>query len=64
MPKFEITFQGVNKLLKGLNDRKASGPDKLSNFILKNGANEISHIIIFDHSLLTGKLPGDWVARG
>ena len=47
MPKFEITFQGVNKLLKGLNGRKASGPDKLSNLILKNGANEISLLKLF-----------------
>ena len=31
MPKFKITVQGVTKLLEGLNDGKASGPDELSN---------------------------------
>ena len=63
MPKFEITVQGVTKLLKGLNGGKASGQDKLPNLILKNAANEISPFlkIIFDQSLQTGKLPDDWV---
>ena len=35
MPKFEITVQGVTKLLEGLNGGKASGPDELPNLILK-----------------------------
>ena len=63
MPKFEITVQGVTKLLEGLNGRKASEPEELPNLILKNAANEISPflIIIFDQSLQTGKLPDDWV---
>ena len=42
MPKFEITVQGVTKLLEGLNGGMASGPDELPNLILKNAANEIS----------------------
>ena len=63
MPKFEITVQGVTKLLEGLNGGKASGPDELPNLIVKNFANEISPSlkIIFDQSLQTGKLPDDWV---
>ena len=63
MPKFEITVQGVTKLLEGLNGGKAPGPDELPNLILKNAANEISPYpkIIFDQSLQTGKLPDDWV---
>ena len=63
MPKFEITVQGVTKLLEGLNGGKASGPDELPNLILKNAANDISPFlkIIFDQSLQTGKLPDDWV---
>ena len=63
MPKFEITVQGVTKLLEGLNGGKASGLDKLPNLILKNAAKEISPFlkIIFDQSLQTGKLPDDWV---
>ena len=63
MPKFEITVQGVTKLLEGLNGGKAPGPDELPNLILKNAANEISPFpkIIFDQSLQTGKLPDDWI---
>ena len=63
MPKFEITVQGVTKLVEGLNGGKASGPDELPNLILKNAAKEISPFlkIIFDQSLQTGKLPDDWV---
>ena len=63
MPKFEITVQGVTKLLEGLNGGKASGPDALPNLILKNAANEISPFPknIFDQSLQSGKLPDDWV---
>ena len=63
MPKFEITVQGVTKLLEGLSGGKASGPDELPNLILKNAANKICpfFIIIFDQSLQTGKLPDDWV---
>ena len=63
MPKFEITVQGVTKLLEGLNGGKASGPDELPNLILKNAANEISPFlkIIFNQSLQTGKLPDDWI---
>ena len=63
MPKFEITVQGVTKLLKGLNGGKAPRPDELPNLILKRAANEISPFlkIIFDPSLQTGKLPDDSV---
>ena len=63
MFKFEITVQGVTKLLKGSNGRKASVPDELPNLILNNAANEISPFlkIIFDQSLQTGNLPDDWV---
>ena len=46
MPKFEVTVQGVTKLLEGFNEEKASVPDELP---------------IFDQSLQTGKLPDDWV---
>ena len=63
MPKFEITVQGVTKLLEGLNGGKAPRPDELPNLILKNAANEISPFlkVIFDQSLQMGKLPDDWV---
>ena len=61
MHKFEITVQGVTKLLEGLNVGKASGPDELPNLFLKSAANKTSTFlkIIFHQSLQTGKLPDD-----
>ena len=59
MHKFEIIVQGETKLLESLNGGKAPGPDKLTNLILKNAANEISPFLRI--SLQTGKLPDDWV---
>ena len=41
MPKFEITVQGVTKLLEGLNGGKAPGSDELRNLILKKAANDM-----------------------
>ena len=63
MPKSKITYQDVTKLFRGSNGGNASGPDELSNLILKNAANEISPFlkIIFDQSIKTGKLLDDWV---
>ena len=63
MLKFEITVQGVTRLLEGLNGGKASGPDELPSLIQKNAANEMSPFlrIIFDQFLQTGKLSYDWV---
>ena len=51
MPKFEVTVQGVNKLLEVLNGRKSSGPDELPNLILKNAANKISFLKLFSINL-------------
>ena len=42
MPKFEVTVQGLCKVLKGLDGGKAYRPDELPNLILKNAASEIS----------------------
>ena len=42
MPLFQISEEGVAKLLEGLNGGKASGPDGLPNLILKNAAKEIA----------------------
>ena len=42
MPKFEITVQGLCKVLEGLDGGKAYKPDELPNLILKNAASEIS----------------------
>ena len=46
-----------------LDTNKASGPDNIHPYILKNCANEISPIlqVIFTQSLDTGILPSDWL---
>jgi len=60
-----ITFSvaGIQQQLSLLDSNKASGPDNIHSYILKNCANEISPIlqIIFTQSLNTGRLPSDWL---
>ena len=61
MPAISITSNGIKNLLCNLDPNKAMGPDKISPYILKYCAAEISPIlqIIFTQSLNTGKLPSD-----
>jgi hypothetical protein len=56
-----INVEGVAKLLKITNEHKASGPDCIPNYILKNFANERAPAItgIFKLSVSTGTLPND-----
>ena len=62
MLPFNITCEGVLKLLKGLKPHKAAGPDNLKPLVLKEIAAEItpSLTLIFQASLHQGKLPSDW----
>ena len=62
MPAFDITDEGIEKLLKNLKDHKASGPDNLSPLLLKSVAAEVSPILnlIFNTSLRQGAVPKDW----
>ena len=62
MPEIVIKTDGVEKLLRNLSPHKASGPDSLSNTILKNCATELAPVIadIFRQSLDSGSLPSDW----
>lgn len=62
MTPFNITNEGVEKLLKGLKPGKAAGPDGIKTKILLELSKEISPILtlIFKKSLLTGKVPEDW----
>jgi hypothetical protein len=62
IPDLEITIPGVEKLLKGLNVNKASGPDALPSRVLKEAATELAPALqaIFNQSLETGQLPNDW----
>jgi hypothetical protein len=58
----KIECKGVEKLLKNIHTDKASGPDNISNKVLKNCAEELTPVIshIFQLSLETGSLPTDW----
>ena len=50
------------KLLKKFNTKKASGPDMISNIVLKECTNEIAPVFshIFQLSIDSGELPKDW----
>ena len=62
MEHFEISMSGILKLLKNLKPNKAASPDKLKPLLLHELGEEIAPIlqVIFEHSILTGKLPADW----
>ena len=57
MKPFNITTNGITKLLKNLNPYKAQGPDNLSQL-----ADEISPLLqlIYTKSLDTGEVPAGW----
>ena len=50
----------VYKVLISLNVNKATGPDNVSNFILKNAALCTPLSILFNHSLHLGVFPSSW----
>ena len=58
-----ITVDGVLKLLRELNPKKASGPDKVPCFILKELAAELApaYTHLFSQSLDTGIIPPSWL---
>jgi hypothetical protein len=58
-----IHTQGVKNLLQKLKVNKASGPDNLPAYILRETATEIAPVLtaIFNQSLKTGTLPQDWL---
>ena len=62
MPNFEVTRNGVIKLLSGLNCKKSLGPDDISPRILKETCAESANILtyIFNQSLSSGIVPADW----
>ena len=57
-----ITQAGVQKLLEGLNPKKACGPDGITPRILKELAPELAPALttLFRSSLTTGEVPLDW----
>ena len=62
MSDFKFTSNGIEKLLKGLNTHKASGPDNLSPRLLKELSSEIAPLLqlVYQKSLDTSCLPEDW----
>ena len=57
-----ITDKGVSELLAGVNSLKASGPDEIPCFLIKELPLELAPVIacFFRQSLDTGKLPNPW----
>ena len=57
-------FQTKGKVFlpKNINTKKASGPEGISYWVLKEAAEEIAPFLqfIFNQSLTTGQVPGDW----
>ena len=60
--KLSVTQEGVLKLLLNLDMNKAMGPDLIPNIILKKCAKVLAPSLtsIFNKSLQSGFLPGDW----
>ena len=59
-----ISIKGVHKLLSNLKPFKATGPDGLPPFILKELAYELApaFTLLFEASLSQGTLPSDWTS--
>ena len=62
MPDIQVSFNGIEKLLKGLNPHKAASPDQLKPIVLQTLHKELTPILklIFQKSLDTGRLPSIW----
>ncbi|XP_048575386.1 uncharacterized protein LOC5499458 [Nematostella vectensis] len=62
MGSISFNRDGVEKLLKTLNSKKASGPDKIPTTLLKETASEIADVVtfLFNQSYSSGQLPEDW----
>ena len=60
--RFDVTEEGVLKLLKNINHHKAPGPDNIPGRLLKEGAIELSPIftLLFNSTLHQGKIPSPW----
>jgi hypothetical protein len=61
----ELNFDvhGIDKLLKNINIKKASGPDGIPSQVLRDFSEELAPVItsLFTQSLSSGNLPTDWL---
>ena len=57
-----VSKNGVLKLLLGINESKATGPDDIPGKLLKSCAHELHEVftILFQKSLDLGEIPDDW----
>ena len=62
LEKIELTREEIEKIMKNLNQWKASGPDQISYRVLKFTASSASEYLtrIFNLSLLKQKMPTEW----
>jgi hypothetical protein len=62
MMKIQVNNQGVVKLLRGLRPFKATGPDEIPVYILKNMADHLAPYLtkLYQISLDRGLVPDDW----
>ena len=62
MPDIQINKKGVQKLLKDLNQHRATGPNEVPSRILKIGAEELSPELVklYQHSIGVGEVPQEW----
>ena len=62
MPNIEVTFQGIKKLIDGLDCKKSPWPDNISPGILKLIPHEVAKFleVIYKNSLATSEIPEDW----
>ena len=62
MNPISVTYNGVVKLLKNLDVKKAAGPDGISNKLLKGSADVVALFLvdIFNQSLAEGFVPTEW----
>ena len=58
----EFQTKGIVSLLKNINTKKASGPDGILCWVMKEAGEEIAPFLqfIFNQSLTTDQVPGDW----
>ena len=58
--RFDVTEEGLLKLLNNINHHKASAPDNIPGRLLKEGALSPIFTLLFNSTLHQGKIPTPW----